>query len=176
MAWLTEVPEEAATGPLKTLYEAARASFGMVPNFFKAQGVTPDVAGAQGPLFEAALRNGALSAGIKEQLAVVVSGLNTSSYCVALHMENLRHLNIDRAVGRKLAVDYPNAPVPDNVRALFRFADRLTRKPADVERADWDAAAAAGWSEAQLLEAVQVVALMNFANRISIGLGLVADF
>jgi uncharacterized peroxidase-related enzyme len=176
MSWTAEIPEADATGAVQETYARIRAGFGMVPNFFRAQAPTPGFLAAQVAFFSSVLADGALPARIKEQIAVVVSGLNTSSYCIALHMENLRTLGIEKALGRKLAVDYPHAPVESNVLALFRLADKLTRQPADVQKADWDAAFAAGWSEAQLLEAVQVAAAMNFANRISIGLGLVSEF
>jgi len=176
MGWVTDVPETQASGQVKETYARIHAAFGMVPNFFRAQGATPGFLAAQVPFFEHVLGDGALPRKIKEQIAVVVSGLNTSSYCIAMHMENLRTLGIEKAEGRKLAVDYPHATVAPNVLALFRLADKLTRQPAAIEKADWDAARAAGWSEAQLLEAAQVVAAMNFANRISIGLGLVSEF
>ncbi len=176
MSWVKEIPETQASGQVKETYSRIQNIFRMVPNFFRAQGATPGFLAAQVPFFEQALGDGALPRKIKEQLAVVVSGLNTSSYCIALHMENLRALGIEKAEGRKLAVDYPHAPVEPKVLALFRLADKLTRQPMGIEKADWDEALAAGWSEAQLLEAVQVVAAMNFANRISIGLGLVSEF
>ncbi len=34
----------------------------------------------------------------------------------------------------------------------------------------------AGWSEEQIYETVMTVSLMNFYNRVSLGLGLMADF
>jgi len=59
---------------------------------------------------------------------------------------------------------------------LFRFADKLTRNPSAVEKADADAVFQAGWDEAALIETVLTVALSNFANRVAFGLGLFADF
>jgi alkylhydroperoxidase family enzyme len=95
---------------------------------------------------------------------------------VAAHLELLRGLGIEKPLGRTLATNYEKAPVGENVQALFRFADKLTRKPYDVTQDDADGVKAAGWEEAALFEAVLVVALMNFANRFAIGLGLMADF
>ena len=60
--------------------------------------------------------------------------------------------------------------------ALFRFADKLTRRPSAVERADSDAVFEAGWDEAALIETVLTVAWANFVNRVAFGLGLFADF
>jgi uncharacterized peroxidase-related enzyme len=176
MSFIGVVKEEEAGAELRTLYERIRAAYGFVPNFFTAQGRRPEFIRTQDALAGAVLGDGALPRHVKEQLAVVVSGLNTSSYCVALHMENLRTMGIDRPLGRKLATDYAAAPVEPNVLALFRFAEKLTRKPADIEAADYDALRQAGWSDEQVLEAVATIGVMNFFNRVSIGLGLMADF
>jgi uncharacterized peroxidase-related enzyme len=176
MAWVPEIPEEQASPELRRLYEMIRQDFGFVPPFYTAQGLSPRSIEGQLPIFPAILADGALPQKVKEQIAIVVSGLNTSSYCVALHMEILKKFGIERPMGRKLAVDYPNAPVEPNVQALFRFADKLTKAPGDIVQADVDALRAAGWNDRQIIETVLTAALFNFANRVSIGLGLMADF
>jgi len=66
--------------------------------------------------------------------------------------------------------------VGEKERALFRFADKLTRKPGEIENPDVDALLNTGWDEAVLLETVLTVAWFNLINRVSLGLGLVADF
>jgi len=60
--------------------------------------------------------------------------------------------------------------------ALFRFADKLTRRPADMEQADVDSLREHGWSDDAILEVALVVSLYACANRFSAGVGLVADF
>jgi alkylhydroperoxidase family enzyme len=60
--------------------------------------------------------------------------------------------------------------------ALFRFADKLSRRPADMEKPDVDRLLEAGWDDAAILETVLVVSLYACANRFSAGVGLVADF
>ena len=176
MSFVTQVTEEQADTKLKSFYDAVRSAFGFLPNYYQALGISPELAEADFRLGGLIAAEGALPRKIKDQIGVVVSGLNTSSYCVALHLELLRALGIEKPMGRKLATDYPNAPVEPNVQALFRLADKLTRKPGDVTKADADAVRAAGWSERQLFETVMAVALFNFYNRVALGLGLMADF
>ncbi len=176
MPFVTPVSEEQAGPELKLLYQKVRDSFGFMPNYFLVQGRMPDLVEAQLAIREVIMRAGALSEAVKGQLTLVVSGINTSSYCVAAHLELLRSLGIEKPLGRILATDYGRAPVGDKLQALFRFADKLTRKPSDITQADTDAVKTAGWDEAALFETVLVVALMNFANRFAIGLGLMADF
>jgi len=88
----------------------------------------------------------------------------------------LGRLGIDKKVSRKLALDYTTAPVEPNVMALFRFADKLSRHPADVEKSDVDELRKHGWNDEAILETALVVSLYACANRFSAGMGLVADF
>ena len=176
MAYVKQIPEEQAGAELRPLYETIRKMMGFVPNYFLAQGHAPNLIEAQLAIGGGITADNALPRTIKEQIGLVVSGANTSSYCVALHMELLRPLGVEKALGRKLATDYANAPVEPKVQALFRFADKLTRRPADITKADVDAVRNGGWNEQQLFETVMAVALFNFYNRVSIGLGLMTDF
>lgn len=168
---------EASAGPeLKPIYKQVKEGLGFLPNYFQALGRAPRVASAHLALGVAVQEDGALPAALKEQITMVVSGLNTSSYCIAIHMEMLRKLGIEKPLGRMLATRYEAAPVSEKEKALFRFADKLTRKPDDVDEGDVATVRAAGWDEAAVFETVLVVAWANFINRISIGLGLVADW
>ncbi len=176
MPFVTLVSDEQAAPELKQIYNQVRQSYGSLPDYFQALGRAPAVIPPHLALGQAILSDGALSRKEKEEILVVVSGINTSSYCVARHMQALRNLGVDPALSRKLAVDHEHAPVEEKLKALFRFADKLTRKPEAIEQADADAVRAAGWDEAALSEAVAVVAWANFINRVSIGLGLVVDF
>jgi alkylhydroperoxidase family enzyme len=57
-----------------------------------------------------------------------------------------------------------------------RFADKLTRHPEDIEEADIETLKSAGWNDAAVRETVLTIAYFNFVNRVSLGLGLVAEF
>ncbi len=176
MPFVSQISEEQAGPELRSLYERIRSAWNILPNYFLAQGRRPDLIQAQMDLGGGIMKGDALPKEIKEQVGLVVSGINSSSYCVALHMEVLRNLGVEKPLGRKLAVDYPRAPVGEKTQALFRFADKLTRRPGDTVREDIEELKRAGWSEEQIYETVMTVSLMNFYNRVSLGLGLMADF
>ena len=175
MPWVSQILESQATGQLKSVY-AELQPLGGASEFFRVQGSTPEVISAQLKLVLTTLRDGALTRFEKEQIIVVVSGLNTSSYCVARHLDVLQSFGMEAKLARKLAVDYANAPVPAKMQPLLQFADKLTRKPDQLSEADANAILAAGWSEDALREAVQTIALGNYINRISIGFGLMTDW
>lgn len=176
MPFVSEVEQAEATPQLRQIYTQIEKGFGGVPHFFKALGAVPEVIDAQLRMTGAIMGDGELSAELKEQLALVVSGINSSSYCIAIHMELLQKFGIDKTAARKFATDYMRAPVDDRTKVLFRFAEKLTRKPVDIDQPDVDEVLAAGWSQAALRETVLTVAFFNYINRVSFGLGLVADF
>jgi len=179
MSWVPIVTEEQARPEVKELYDFLRQRWTFVPNYFYALGRDRQLLQDQINLFTNAMfddRPGGLPRVIKEQIALVVSGINTSSYCIAAHMEILHSLGIEKKMARKLAVDYPSAPVEPRVAELFRFVDKLTRRPGDMEPADVDHLRTAGWGDTEIFDAVLVASLYACANRFSAGLGLLPDF
>jgi len=73
---------------------------------------------------------------VREQVALVVSGNQPLQLLPRGTSRNPRAHGNRQEISRKLALDYESAPVEPNVKALFRFADKLSRHPADVEKAD----------------------------------------
>jgi uncharacterized peroxidase-related enzyme len=174
--YVNEIEESQADPHLRELYRGIEQRLGFIPHYFKALGAMPKVIEAQQKMNEAVMGDGALSTVVKEQIAVVVSGINASAYCMFIHMELLQRFGVEKALARKLTTDYENAAGEPNVKALFRFADKLTRRPFDIEEEDIETVKKAGWDDAAVRETVLTVAYFNYVNRVSLGLGLVADF
>lgn len=176
MPFVNEIEEAQADGRLRELYGKIEQKLGFLPHYFKTLGAKPAAIEAQLQMSDAVMADGALSMIVKEQIGLVVSGINSSAYCVMFHMELLRRFGVEKTLARKLTTDYENAAVDSNVKALFRFADKLTRHPDDIEESDADAVKKAGWDDAAVRETVLTVAYFNYINRVSLGLGLVSDF
>lgn len=169
--------EESQAGPrLREIYREMREKFGFLPNYYQALGRNLAIAEGHQALARGLMQDGALPLALKEQIGLVVSGLNTASYCIAAHMELLNKMGIERPLGRKLATNYEGAPVEEKTKALFRFADKLTLRPADVNESDVELLRQAGWPDEAIYEAIVAIAWFNFINRTSIGWGVVADF
>lgn len=177
MSWVSLVSDEQASPGVKQLLDSLREKWGFVPNYFRALARDKHLLEDQMNLFTNALyEERGLPRLIKEQIALVVSGLNFSSYCLAAHLEILGQLGFDKAMGRKLALNYSSAQVEPKVMELFKFADKLNRRPAEMEKADMDRLREAGWNEDAIVDAVLITSLYSCANRFSAGLGLIADF
>lgn len=177
MSWIPLVSDEQASPEVKSIYNFLQENWGFVPNYFLALGREPQLLEDQVNLFTHAMsEEPILPKRIKEQVALVVSGINLSNYCLAVHLEILGRMGFDKSLSRKLALDYTSASVEPKIMELFRFADKLTRRPADVEKPDVDRLREAGWDDAAILRTVLVVSLYACANRFSAGIGLIADF
>jgi uncharacterized peroxidase-related enzyme len=68
--------------------------------------------------------------------------------------------------------DYRRAGLEPPVRALCDFAVKVTAEPSKVSADDIEALRAAGWSDAAIHDALQVVAYFNYINRIADAVGI----
>jgi len=81
MAWIETVPPEAATGLLKTLYNAAVNRAGKLFNVLSVQSLNPPVLRAGVGLYrEVMFTDSPLSRAQREMIAVVVSVANACHY------------------------------------------------------------------------------------------------
>ena len=64
------------------------------------------------------------------------------------------------------------APVNDAERALLEFAGLVTREAHRTRREDTDKLRAHGWSDEQIAEAVYIVAMFAFFNRVADAFGI----
>ena len=173
MSFLREAPlDESLFAP----FVLFRKSLGYVPNLFRAQTLRPDVVQAETDLYAAIVgKDSALTRLQKECIMLVASVANLNSYCVAGHSEMLRGLTFGGLDPDDLAADHRSAEIPENDKALLDFAEKLTRRPDKMTRDDIEALRGVGFTDAQILEAVQVTALSAFLNCLASGLGAVPD-
>jgi len=68
--------------------------------------------------------------------------------------------------------DWRELPLTQTVTALLDYADKITRTPAACNAADVASLRAAGWCDAAIHDAVQVVAYFNYINRVADALGV----
>ncbi|GMQ88303.1 MAG: hypothetical protein BMS9Abin08_1539 [Gammaproteobacteria bacterium] len=112
-----------------------------------------------------------LSKAQKEMIALYSSSLNGCHYCVSSHASVLASLETDEALVRSLA-DGSTGPLDDKLRAVFRFANKLTLEPGNISEADTDAMRSAGWSDQTIEDTICVVSTFAFLNRLADGFGV----
>ena len=88
------------------------------------------------------------------------------------HRRGLRRLLKNDDLVAHIESDYLRADIDERQRRMLRYAEKLTRSPSEMERADVDALKEHGFSDADVLAIAEVTAYYAYANRIADGLGV----
>ncbi len=152
-------------------------TFGFVPNFFRAQTLRPDLIDAEVQLIGTTMvKPGALTRQQKEYIFLSCAGANLNTYCATAHCEIIRMLGIDGPEPEQIAVDHLATDLPMDFKALLNFGLKLNKHADSINPDDLNELRTFGFSEAQILEAILVVAVANYAHIVSCGLGTIPDF
>lgn len=112
-----------------------------------------------------------LSKSERELLAAHVSHLNGCGFCVGAHRATLTTMNVASEEIDGATEDTPSS-TDAKFRALLDFAGKLTRTPAAITAGDIADLRHAGWSEQAIEDAVNVVALFGYVNRLVDAVGI----
>jgi uncharacterized peroxidase-related enzyme len=112
-----------------------------------------------------ALAEGALPAATRERIALAVAEINGCSYCLSAHTYLGKHVaKLDDAEMTANRNGSSNDPKAD---AAVRFAAKVTTQRGHVSSDDVLSVQAAGYTDAQVIEIVQHVALNTWTNYIN---------
>jgi uncharacterized peroxidase-related enzyme len=107
-----------------------------------------------------------LTPGEREFIYSYCSGLAGCHYAHTSHKTCAIALGIDRRIFDTIFDDFEAAPIRAKLKPILRFARKLALAPAVVEPSDADPIYAAGWSEKAVIDAIAVVSLTAWINRI----------
>jgi uncharacterized peroxidase-related enzyme len=88
------------------------------------------------------------------------------------HENDLRSAVGSEQQARAIQDDFHSAGLPPRELALLDFAVKLTCTPREMQQADIAFLRAHGFSDQQLVDAVQCIGYFNFINRVLDGLGV----
>ena len=88
------------------------------------------------------------------------------------HEKDLRSVVESDEQRRAIQDDYRRAGLTACEVALLDYAVKLTRNPQEVSRGDLDALRRLGYTDEQVVDAVQCIGYFNFINRVLDGLGV----
>ena len=177
-AWIKMVGDEEADGALSDVLAMARTPHGTVDNVMRVHSLRPNTMKGHIVLYRAALHDDAntLPAWLQETIASYVSMLNDCGYSLANHWANASHLIGDKAradaIEKALRASRPEDAFTGRELALLQYASKLTLAPGKMVRGDVAALSAAGLDDGEILEANQIIAYFNYANRSLNGLGV----
>ncbi|NSL53495.1 carboxymuconolactone decarboxylase family protein [Uliginosibacterium aquaticum] len=152
---------QAASRPL---LDAVHKQLGVVPNLMKLVGHSP--AALEGYLsLNGALAKGALSAPLRERIALAIAEYNGCDYCLSAHSYLAANLAKVSAAEIDAARDAHSSDA--NTAAALKFAHRVAAERGRVSDGDLASLRAAGFVEAEVVEIVLNVALNVLTNYIN---------
>jgi uncharacterized peroxidase-related enzyme len=157
---------EAAPAASQPLLDAVQKQLGVVPNLFRLVALSP--AALQGYLGLSGALTKALDVKTRERIALAVAQVNGCDYCLSAH--TYLGLNLAKLDTAEVALNRKGASGDARADAAVHFAATITRTRGKVGEADIAAVRAAGYSDAQIVEIVAVVAenvLTNFLNNVA---------
>jgi uncharacterized peroxidase-related enzyme len=167
-ATIADAPEKS-----RPLLDAVVAQLGSAPNLFRLAGTSPAALGGYLGM-SGALGKGALPAATRERIALAVAEINGCDYCLSAHTyfsKNLAKLDDAEITANRSGAS--NDPKAD---AAVRFAAQVTRTRGHLADVDFAAVKLAGYSDAQIVEIVQHVALNTWTNYFNEVLQTEIDF
>jgi len=171
------IAESAATGRTAELYQQIRDALGIpfVPDMFRLTSTRPELLTAVMAGYEGVFHHGVLPRETRELIAAWTSRVNSCPYCVGTHNYFLLVFGGSEELTKAIQeASFPEElPVDERTKALLRLVTKVSQAAYKITDGDWALAAAAGWDNADLLEAVFTASLFNFITRLvdSVGLG-----
>lgn len=164
---------ESAPAASQPMLLAVKKQLGVVPNLFRMVSNSP--AALEGYLgLSAALGKGALPAATRERIALAVAEINGCAYCLSAHTYLGKHVaKLDEA---EMSANRDGASHDAMANAAVHFAAQVAQQRGHVSDADLAQVRCAGYSDAQVIEIVQHVALNTWTNYINEVAQTVIDF
>jgi uncharacterized peroxidase-related enzyme len=155
---------DAAPAASRPLLEAVQQQLGVAPNLFRMVATSPAALEGYVGLF-GALGKGALPAATRERIALAIAEFNGCDYCLSAHAYLGKQVaKLDDA---ELAANRRGASHDATANAAVRFAVGVARQRGRVSDEELRVVRAAGYTDAQIIEIVQHVALNVWTNYIN---------
>ncbi len=166
MSRITIPARDAAPAASQPILDAVNKQLGVVPNLFRLAALSPaaltGMTGLSGALSKA------LDVKTRERIAIATAQVNGCDYCLSAH--TYLGLNLAKISSQEIEMNRKGASTDPKADAAVRFAAKVAQLRGKVSDADLAAVKLAGFSEAQIVEIVAVVAenfLTNLLNNVA---------
>ena len=144
--------------------ENVKKQLGTVPNLFRLISNSP--AALEGYLsLSGALSKGDLPPATRERIALATGQFNGCHYCLSAHTYLAK--NLAKLDAEEIAANRRGESLDSFADAAVRFALQVAKNQGRVTQEDLDAVKGAGYSDAQILEIVQHIALNIWTNYVN---------
>ena len=148
------------------MLDAIFKKLGVVPNLFRVFALSP--ATLEGLLGLSGALSKTLDVKTRERIAIAVANVNGCDYCLSAH--TYIGLNLAKITPEDAEQSRKGSSTDPKAAAAVRFAVKVAQNRGKVTDADVAAVKLAGYSEAQIVDIVGVVAenvLTNFLNNVA---------
>jgi uncharacterized peroxidase-related enzyme len=157
---------ESAPAAALPILDAVKRQLGSVPNLFRLAALSPatltGMTGLSGALGKT------LDVKTRERIAIATAQVNGCDYCLSAH--TYLGLNLAKITPEDIALNRRGTSTDAKADAAVRFAAKVAQLRGKVSDADLAAVKLAGFSEAQIIEIVAIVAenfLTNLLNNVA---------
>ena len=176
VSWFPVLGEDELDEPERKLFTKAAERVGFVPNVFRAYAWRPERFRAWFTHFKGLMEGTpGLSAREREMISVTVSQANGCLYCLVAHGAALRQLSDDRVDADRITIDYRRGDLTERERAMLDFVVKVTKEPLTCEESDIEDLRAVGFSDEDVWDIIEVAAMYNFTNRLSMATGMLPN-
>jgi uncharacterized peroxidase-related enzyme len=172
MSRITTVTDDIANSEQAELFAAIKSNLGIVPNFLRVFGNSPDALKAFLGFHHIA-GNGSLDAATRERIALTLAQRNECEYCLSAHT----------AIGRKTGLNTDeinsnrNGDSQDAKAAIaVRFSRSLVEHLGDVTTAEIEELRNAGFTDADIVEIITHTGINLLTNILSKASRIDIDF
>ena len=163
---------EAAPAASQPLLDGVQKQLGVVPNLFRLVALSP--AALQGFLSFSGALGKALDVRTRERIAIAVAQVNGCDYCLSAH--TYLGLNLAKIDNAEIALNRRGASSDPKANAAVAFSRKITENRGHVAEGDLQAVRAAGYTDAQIVEIIAIVAENIFTNLVNIVAETEIDF
>jgi uncharacterized peroxidase-related enzyme len=161
-----------ATGEAAALLQAVHRQLGVTPNFIRVLANSPKALEGFLGLYGAA-GGFAVDKATQERIALAVAEGNGCQYCVSAHTAIGRHAGLSND---EMALNRRGTSSDAKAAGAVAFAKALNDNLGEVTSAEFDAARAAGLTDAEIVEIIAIVALNIFTNVLGKATRVEIDF
>ncbi|WP_329383284.1 peroxidase-related enzyme [Streptomyces sp. NBC_01351] len=153
-----------ATGNAAEQLAATQATLGVVPNMAKAMAHSPAALKGFLGLF-GALKDGVLSAGMQERIALAVAELNGCSYCLSAHTMVSR--NVAQLPEEEIEAARQGTSSDPKAAAVLRLAVAISENRGRIGDEAFAAAREAGLTDEEIVEVIANTVRNIFTNYVN---------
>ena len=177
MSILQTVTPEAATGEVAEIYAQIENAWGHVPTAIQVFSANPFLLRHQWEYYGSIMQHPTLSLPLTACIRMLVSQAGRCDYCVDMNagmLINAAGWTPDQVAATR--ADYNDSPLSPEEKTLLALVLKAMRDSSRVSAADLQDARAAGWSDGDILDAVNHGARMVAGDIVINGFKVERDF